>query len=190
MTVPITPVPVRIPATVAIPADGESVNSASVAAYVQTLANAIEYSKLTVDIWHDDLTSPAAHNAIYDGTLTVTELNADDYRGGRLLRYHTVTADATLLATDWDVIAAYGGLASYKTITIDNTNITDGYELTVSNQLQNAADSFTNSLNVTARFGYLGAVGTIVLDYDPGVHYQSVRLMWRGSSTTGFFWIL
>jgi hypothetical protein len=195
MTVPITPVPVRLPATVAIPADGESVNSAGVAAYVQTLANAIEYNQPVNDIWVADLTSPSAHNAVYNGTFSSGSLIANDYYGGRLLRYYSLTADVTLVAKNYDVIATYGNLAAARTLTLDNTGITDGYEMLVSNLPDDHTATFTNELNVTARFVHLSGVGTVTLKrvagaISAGGFSERLRLMWVGPSTTGGFRII
>lgn len=44
MSVPLTPTGVKLPASVDIPADGELVNSASVAGYVQAIINALKWA--------------------------------------------------------------------------------------------------------------------------------------------------
>lgn len=49
MTIPLTPTAIRLPSPVAIPADGESVDSASVQLYEQTTLDGIEYASVVAD---------------------------------------------------------------------------------------------------------------------------------------------
>ncbi len=66
MTVPLTPTSVPLPATVSIPADGESVSSASVAAYAQPMLNAIKSNKDIIDILKSGGTiNPSANLALF-----------------------------------------------------------------------------------------------------------------------------
>ena len=51
MTVSLTPTAVDIPASVAVPADGELVNSASVQGYVQPILNGIKYASNLVSLF-------------------------------------------------------------------------------------------------------------------------------------------
>lgn len=72
MTVTLTPTPVVLPATIVIPADGESVNSASVALYVQPMLNAQKYAEPVVDAF-----TTGAHQVLTGSSYIETPTGSD-----------------------------------------------------------------------------------------------------------------
>jgi len=142
MSTNITPTSVRLGATIPIPADTDTADSASIAQFVQPLANAIKYGQAVMDIWVPDLTTPAEHNAIYNGTFVANFGLATDatqggaYVGPRKLRaLEMPDANTTVLTRDYDLVAWYwdSAPAAGRNLILDTTGMIEGWEIEIAN---------------------------------------------------------
>src|SRR6478609_7713813 len=143
MTVNLTPTPVVLPGAVAIPADGDAVNSAGIAAYMQPALNGIKYTQdniTTKFLTAGSLASTPA-NMGFDFNLQAWNVVSDASVGGRFIGrrqlsvYAMPDSDQTVLAKNYDVISVYYGtvLTLNRTVTIDPTGCGEGDVLQVFN---------------------------------------------------------